>query len=186
MAVVNVYSNPVISSNLITKSGRALTSNGADGCLLFAQAAITSTDNNGSIYRLFKNLNRNITILGIQVANTVLTTGTSYGLGLYATDLSTTLYTTAAYFSGAMNLVTGHANLTSGYLDGMLGITMATAGAGYLGFPTLAYQNRLFEHAGFTTASSPSTPDSFDLCLTATTASTVTGTVAVLISFAYD
>jgi hypothetical protein len=186
MAIINAYSNPVITGNVITKSGRGLISNGADGCTLFAQCSPAASDNNGSIYRLFKNLNRNITILGIQVANTVLTTGTSYGLGLYATDLSTTLYTTAAYFSGAMNLTTGHANITSGYLDGMLGITMATAGAGYDGFPTLAYQNRLFEHAGFSIGSNPSTPDSFDLCLTATTASTVAGTVAVLINFVYD
>jgi|SRR5271154_1570353 len=186
MAVVNYYVNPVITSNLINKSARGYTSTGADGNSLFAYVQIAASDNNGSIYRLFKNLSRNITIQAIQVANPVLTTGTSYGIGLYASDLSTTLYTTVGYFSGVMNLTTAHANVTSGFLDGFINITQATAGALYQGFPTSAYTNRLFEHAGFTSASNPGCPDAFDLCLTATTASTVAGNVCIQINYVYD
>lgn len=182
---VNYYVNPVITGNVVTKSALGYTSAGADTNALFAQVSVLAADGNGSIYRLFKNLGRNIIIQSIAVANTVLTTGTSYGIGIYAPDLSTTLYSTVGYFSGVMNLTTIHSNITSGFLDGMIALTVGLAGAGYDGFATSIYTNRLFEHAGFNINSSPSCPDAFDLCLTATTASTVNGTVGVLINYAY-
>ena len=149
MAVQNYYTNPLISGNIITKSLRAYNAGGAIAGTALAVASILSTNNNGSVYRLFKNLSQNLVITGLVVANTALTTGTSYGLGLYATNLSLTTATTVSYFSGVMSLVTAHASITAGTaLDGFAGITPSTVGA--QGTAGTAYSNRLFEHAGLT------------------------------------
>lgn len=184
MAVINAYTNPLISGNIITKSLRAFNSTGADGGQAYAVAQIAASDNNGSVYRLFKNLSQNMVITGIVLANTSLTSGVSYGLGLYATNLSLTTATTIGYFSGVMNLVTAHASITAGTaLDALAGISISTVGA--QGTAGTAYSNRLFEHAGLT-INTNNRPDAYDLCLTATTASTVAGTVGVLITYVMD
>jgi hypothetical protein len=175
----------LIQANLITKSLRAFQGNGAGDGNLLAIVNVLAGDGNGSIYRLWKNLNRDITIISIAVANTSLTTGTSYGLGLYTADLSTVAYTAVAYFSGAMNLVTAHASLGAGTaLDGMAGLTVAAAGPS--GQAGSIWTNRLFEHAGFLTGAQPSPPDAYDFCMTATTASTVNGTVLVAMTYVMD
>jgi hypothetical protein len=186
MAVINAYVNPLIQGNLITKSLRALQGNGSDGGNALAIVNIAASDNNGSVYRLFKNLDARITILALNVFNSALTTGTSYGLGLYLPNLSLVTQTTVSYFSGVMNLTTTHGTspLYGATLDGLAGLAIATAGPS--GQAGTVWTNRLFEHAGLLVQAQPSPVDAFDLCLTATTASTVAGTVIVSMQYAID
>jgi hypothetical protein len=188
MAVQNYYVNPLISGNQITKSLRAFQGNGGDGGNAIAIVNILASDNNGSIYRLWKNIDSRITIIGLNVFNSALTSGTSYGLSLYQPNLSTVLANglSASYFSGVMSLVTAHGTspLFGGTLDGLAGLAIATAGPS--GQAGTVWTNRLFEHAGYLIQAQPSPPDAFDICLTATTASTVAGTVIVSMQYVID
>lgn len=176
MAVINAYTDPKISGNIVQKLLRAFNAQGTQVNILFATITCGATDSNGSVYRAFKDLNRAITLTQIFVSNTANTAGTSYGLGLYSPDLSLTTQTTVGYFSGVMDMSAAAASLNPKTAkDGMAAITPTTNNR----------NNRLFEHAGYTVSSKPQ-PQAYDLCLTATTAGSAGGTVEIQAHFALD
>lgn len=163
MAVEDKY----VDSDLVAgKLAQALKSGGAEVFAMVATLEVAAADDDGSVYRLFKNLPGNLVPLKIEIANDAITGGTDYELGLYETGVG-----------GAAKDI-----------DCLMGTTtMASArarGSEISGMSAVAVDSpdsTLYELAGDTLATSE---PGYDLALTANTVGTAAGTITVIAWFA--
>lgn len=157
MAVEDKYVDSDIESG---KLGSALASGfaGLTGGNVLVQVA--AADDDGSTYRLFKNMSPDLVPLAILIQNDAITLGTDYDLGLYVSG-------TGGAAKDADIMVDG-ADLSSAGTNVYHLVDPANTG------------KALFELAGDTTSTKE---DGYDIVLTANTVGTAAGDIAVAIIF---
>lgn len=121
---------------------------------------VAAADDDGSVYRLFKNLPPDLCVVAVILKNDAITGGTDYDLGLYASGI-------AGAAKDADILVDG-ADLSS-----------AATGT-YVMVDPANFGKALFELAGDTVSTKAT---GYDLCLTANTVGSGAGTVGATIIF---
>lgn len=165
MAVEDKY----VDANIVAgKKTDALGSqSGVPLMILKATEEIAAADDNGSVYRFFKNFPDTAVIHKIEVANDAITDGTDYDFGVYTTD------------SGAVvdkDLLADGVDLSSANAIGSEASLLTAIDAADLKKP-------LFELAGKTSANRVG---SYDLCLTGNTVGTAAGTVTIAVYFSHS
>lgn len=168
MAVEDKYASSFISGNVVNKLLNTIHAHGAEVKIAYQKIDIAAADDDGSKYRLFKNVEPNLIPIMAMVANTAITAGTSYSLGLYKTDLGAVI--NKDLFATGMDMSVAAASLNPKTAkDGLAALTPAN------------YGRRLFEHAGQTIQNKA---EGYDIVLTGDTVGSAAGTVSVLFLFA--
>lgn len=168
MAVLNKYTNPDIAAGkVLTDAGRA---QGSKLVLMAETFEIAASDDDGSIFRVFKDVPSTLIPVKGEIFCDAITGGTNFDLGLYA------------------NLDSGGAAIDSNLF--MAGQTLATAlttPANALSALDIAdrFVKQLWELAvpsgpAYTQQTRPS---KFDIALTANTIGTAAGTVTIALYF---
>jgi hypothetical protein len=163
MAVVDIYSQ----ANIEAGNGKkipALNGTGTNTIKMVATASIDSGDDNGSIYRLFAGVPSNYVPINITVHNTAITAGTAYVLGLYS----------------ASNGAVIDADVLATTLD--MSSARAITAANNVGMTAIAIANGTQSLATLSAQTDPA--PSYDICLTANTVGTASGTIRVTAEFA--
>lgn len=161
MAVEDKYTNADVAAG---KKAKSVFTQGADTITLIATEEIAVADDDGSIYRLFKNVPSNYIPVEITVTCDAITGGTDYDLGFYRTNLGAVVdkdvLMDGQTLASALTRATGHQL-------GLAAVNIADAGK------TLA------EISGQTD------PDmAYDIALTANAVGSAAGTVTVIAKFA--
>lgn len=174
MAVLDTYVTPkaVASSNAMT----ALDQNIVKGLTLkiaIVTFELAAGDDDGSIYRVFRNLDGNIRPICILVSNDAITGGTDFDVSVYKAGIGGAV-------QGATDLLNGTA------------ISLASARAALIqgtsanGLAALAIENigkKLFELVSHTEATKL---PAYDIALTANTVGTAAGTVTMALFYTVD
>lgn len=150
---------------------RNLYAAGAGFGTIYNTFELAAADSDASIFRTFAGLGYNVIPLNIFVANDTITAGTDWDIGLYDTTTSGAVIAGKVNcFADALDLSTAHASLNpKTALDGMKDLAIES------------YGNRLYEHAGHTSATRRAT---YDIAMTANTIGSAAGTVAIQLNFA--
>lgn len=168
MAVEDKYINSNISGNTVDKVLPGINAHGAEIKVAFGTFEVAAADDNGSKYRVFKNVDPNLIPVMVMIGNDAITAGTDWDLGLYKADLGAVI--DADVFLDGADLSSAHASLNpKTALDGLATVAIENLG------------KRIFEHAGHTITTRL---EAYDIVLTANTVGTAAGTVSVLIVFA--
>lgn len=168
MAVEDKYASPFIKGNVVDKLLNMIYAHGSEIKAVFQKIDIAAADDDGSKYRLFKNVDPNLIPLFAFVANTAITGGSSYSLGLYKSDLGAVI--NKDLFATGMDMTAAAASLNPKTAkDGLAALTPANMA------------RRLYEHAGQTIQNKA---EGYDIVLTGDTVGTAAGTVSVIIIFA--
>jgi hypothetical protein len=159
--LTNAYSTPVILSNPFLAGGNDIVE--------VANIAYGATDSAGSIYRYVR-VPSNARIQDIQAMNDVNTAGTSYKCGVFLTGpgVVPVAFADQIFFS-AVSFATIRSVWTSLFFPAILNATGSAANAGL----------RIFELLGL--ATDPSVV--YDLGVTAVTAGSAGGNVALAVSY---
>lgn len=158
MAVEDKYVNSDIVAG---KLASALGSGTARAFVGQVLCQVAAADDDGSVYRLFKNVPADYSIAAIFIKNDAITSGTDYDLGIYTTGV-------AGAAKDADVLVDG-ADLSSAATGTYLVVDPAKAG------------DALFELAGDTASAKA---EGYDIALTANTVGSGAGDILVTIIFA--
>ena len=126
---------------------------------------LAAADDDGSVYRLFKNLSPDLIPVSIQVRCDAITNGTSFDLGFYTSGVGGAVINKNVLMS-AQTLASA---LTTSPADGLANVDIANR------------TKRIYELCGHTQSTKKS---GYDLCLTANTVGTVAGTVTIHARFA--
>ena len=179
MAVVNQYVNASYAANGLIQNPPGMLNKfrggaGGNAFSVYETFNIAATDSSGSVYRILKSVDPNVTPYRISIANTAITGSTSFHLGLYLSNFGA-IVGTGNQFVNAQSLAGARASLhPSVALDGLSAV------------PIQSYFQRLFEYAGQTTNAptiATTRQDAFDICLTLNTSGGVAGTVSILMEF---
>lgn len=137
MPVENKYVDASTVSGLTAEPG----ANGHEVTRFIANAVIAAADDDGSIYRLFKNVPSSFRPTRITVLTDGITGGTDYELGIYQTDLgavvSKGLFMTGQTMATASRTIDGLANVSVANIGNkasiaeLLSLTPTTARASY-------------------------------------------------------
>lgn len=143
---------------------------GADPKIIQAKFELAAADSDASIFRCFPSLSAYAIPLKIYVANDAVTAGTDWDVGIYTSGVGGAVIASKVnYFADALDLSTAHASINpKTALDGMKDLDIDNL------------YKRLFEHAGHTTINKSAT---YDICLTANTIGSSTGTVVVELTY---
>lgn len=166
MAVLNKYTSSKINGTQLTQlmaPWEACAGNGS--FVASATFEVAALDDDGSIFRVFKNVSPNIIPTWIGISCDAITGGTDWVLGLYKPELGAVI--SANCLMTTQTLATA-APLGQGALNGLKGLDVANV------------NQRIFEIAGHTISNKL---DSYDIALTANTIGTVAGTVTVVMEF---
>ena len=125
---------------------------------------VAAADDDGSVFRVFKNINANLIPVDIQIFNDAITSGTDYDLGFHETNLGDVVDKDA--------LVDG-ADLSSGNLLGSPLSGLTAVGVDEV-------EKKIFELAGHTNITKKA---GYDLTLTANTVGSSVGTISVVAFF---
>lgn len=166
MAVENKYVNSNLASDKLDTPAIVKVGDSYVGVTTFETAA---ADDDGSIYRLFKNLDPELIPIRIKIGNDAITSGTDWDLGLYETlsDGQGGTVVDADVFVDGADL--SSANASGSLLDGLSAVDVANRA------------KRLYEHGGHTIKTKR---QGYDLALTANTVGSAAGTVTVIALFA--
>lgn len=161
MAVENKYVDSLIVAG--KKTGPALAGPGTDVIAMVATFEVAAADDDGSVYRVFKNVPSSYIPLQVTIATDGLTGGTDWDLGVYKTDLGAVvdkdILMDGQTLASALTRATGH----------QLGLGAVNIDAVKSTLATLSGQT---------------TPDvAYDVALTANTVGTAAGTVTVIAEF---
>lgn len=164
MAVENKYVNADIVAGI---KARAVDAHGAKLVTAIVTFEVAVADDDGSIFRILKNIPASAVLQSVEIFNDALSGSTDWDLGLYR------------------NLERGGAVLAVDVF--VNGVSLASArvhGAGFDGLTNLDIANAndtVFEHAGDTLDTREL---GYDLALTANTVGAAAGTVTVKITYA--
>lgn len=165
MAIENKYVNTQVAAGGVAK---ALEVNGKKVLVLNQTFEVAAADDNGSIYRVFPNINPELIPLKIEIANDAITAGTDYDLGLYQSKSLTdgAVIDKDALADGA-DLSSAH--IIGAELSGLSAVDVANKGKSLLELAALADDTLVIGNikAGF------------DICLTANVVGTAAGTITV-------
>lgn len=164
MAVENKYVNADIQAE---RKGKALEVHGAKNVTAIVIFETAVADDDGSIYRLLKNMPASAVISAIEILNDAITGGTDWDLGLYENlDRGGAVKVVDVFLNGAD---LSSARVHGAGLDGLTALDIANAG------------DTVFEHAGDTLETRAI---GYDLALTANTVGAAAGTIVAKITFA--
>ena len=172
MAVVNAYtdSNIDATTGQVNKLLNALASGGARVGAMLATFEVAAADSDGSIYRVFKDVEPTLVPLAVLIANDAITGGTDWDVGIYAPDLGDVKVADCISGGTAIDLSSAHANLLPG-----------TAANGFAGLAIDNPRKKIYEYAGDLLATKLG---AYDIALTANTVGSAAGTITVLFLFA--
>lgn len=166
MAVEDKYVDTTnITGNVVLKLQRAIAAQGAQLVVLQTTFEVAAADSDGSVYRVFKNVDPNLVPLFCAIGNDAITAGTDYGLGLYKPNLGVVINKDAFAANMDMSAAAASLNPKTGK-DGMAGVDIANC------------QKRIFEHAAHDITTRLS---GYDIALTADTVGSAAGTISVLL-----
>lgn len=163
MAVVDKYVSDLITGNVVDKLLQAINAHGAHVHAVFATEELAAGDDDGSVYRFFKNVDPNLIPLAILVGCDAITGGTDFDFGIYKPDLGAVI--DKDVFMDGQTLATA----------AKLGLATALNGMGAVDVAN--YGKRIYEHAGHTVLTKL---EAYDLALTGNTVGTAAGTVSVI------
>lgn len=172
MAVRDYYVDAVNinSAGALINSQPTVKANGSVLRTAYTTFETLTTDDDGSVFRLFKALPATLILLDVKIACDAITAGTDWDLGLYLTDLGAVVIKDV--FMDGQTLATAVDFGGATVLDGMDNIDIAN------------YGRALWEHAGHSQTAIPATArPAYDLCLTANTVGSAAGTVSVKIEY---
>lgn len=166
MAVQNKYVNTRVEAG--SYDDNVLVA-GADNLTLIVTFEVAAADDDGSVFRIAKNLSPNLIPVSILINNDAMTGSTSWDLGLYEPSFGGVdgAVCDKDCFMAAVDLNGGKAN-----------------GSEQNGLAAVAIENltkKLYEHAGHTIKTKKG---GYDLALTANTIGSAAGTVTVRATFA--
>lgn len=170
MAVENKYVDPfaIAGSSRVSQNCDPIFSGGKKRKTMIQQIVVSSADNNGSIYRAFRNVSSEARLLDCRIANSVITLGSSYSLGIANVEFGSVISANA--LANAMDMTAAAASFFAGK-NGLAAVALTNLG------------KKLFELAGHTEANKK---EAYDIVLTATTVGTSGGNIAILLDFAED
>ena len=164
MAVENKYVNSDIASG--SRVNAAIGNNGSVLRAIVKTFEVAAADDDGSIYRIIKDVQPEMIIKNIIVTNDAITAGTDYDIGFYK------------------SLETGGDVINADALADGLDLSSAhIEGAGISGIAAVAVENvekKIFELAGDTISTKIK---AYDIAFTANTAGTAAGTISVKIEY---
>ena len=160
MAVEDKYVDATVAAG---KLGKASLTSGDKIVVMVNTEEIAAADDDGSVYRFFKNVPANLIPVEITVACDAITSGTDFDLGLYKPNLGAVVdkdvLMDGQTLGSALTRATGHQL-------GLANVNIADAGK------TLA------------TLSAQTDPDqAYDIALTANTVGSGAGTVTIIAKF---
>jgi len=173
MAVVDTYVQPfaVASSERVTENCDPLFGTGKKVHALFNQFTVAAADDNGSVYRVFRQVPGDLRFLQAALANEAITGGTQFSLGIYRPGIGGAVIDIDAFCLN-QDLSAARASLFPGVaLNAGNLVTIGNIG------------KKLFELAGHTDSNRLS---AYDICLTGTTVGTAAGIVALMMLFAAE
>lgn len=157
MAVENKYIDSDIVAGKLASAVAGGLAGVTAGQVTFEVAA---ADDDGSIYRIFKNLPPDLCVLALIVKNDAITSGTDYDIGLYSTTTSGAVITKDILVNGA--------DFSS------------AATSTYVMVDPANFGKALFELAGHTVDTKKS---GYDIAITANTVGSGAGTISVTALF---
>jgi hypothetical protein len=163
MAVEDKYTDALITGSTVTKLLSSL-GQGAKLTVLAGVATIAAADDDGSVYRLFKSVSGNLIPLYCVIGCDAITSGTSYDLGLYKTNLGVVVDKDA--FMATQTMATAVLPGPSTGLNGLGAVAVANRG------------KTIWELAGHTVSNQLA--EGYDIALTANTVGSAAGSVSVL------
>src|SRR5262249_9528274 len=135
-----------------------------------ANVTTGASDSNGSIYRMFTNLNPNVIPLLLYLGNEANSGCTGYDVGLYVSGVGEGAAFVDNIFATGLDLSSAHASLNpKTALDAMSNLAIDAVG------------KRLYEHAGHTTANML---QQYDIAITADTAGSQAKKISLLMIWA--
>ena len=161
MAVENKYINADIVAGKLAKAAH---SNGGKVFGLVGTFEVAAADDDGSVYRVFKNLPADLIPMKIELLNDAITGATDYEIGLYKTNLGAAKDIDCLL--GTTDINAGSARGSA--VDGLGAVALSDA------------EKMLYELAGDTFATREA---GYDLAITANTVGSAAGTVTVIAWF---
>lgn len=161
MAVENKYVNADAEAN---KNGVSAFIDGDKTVCMVATFEVAVADDDGSVYRLFKNVNQNYIPVKIEIACDAITSGNDWDLGFYEPTIG-----------GVAGAVIDKDKLADG-LDLSSAVAFVAALDGLKTVNISEVQERIYELAGDTLDDKK---QGYDIALTANTVGAAAGTVSV-------
>lgn len=169
MAVLDTYTDSnITSAGAVNKLLKAVNSAGGVGIRArLATFEVAAADSDGSVYRIFKDVDANEVPLMVLVANDAITSGTDWDLGLYKPGLGVVVDKDLLLDGG--DLSSAHALSSAAALPGLSAVAIENVG------------KTLRELADGTVDNQDiGAVLSYDMALTANTVGSAAGTVTVL------
>lgn len=163
MAVEDKYINSDIVAGKLAK---AIHANGGKVFAMIETFEVAVADDDGSVYRVFKNLPPDLIPMRMEVYNDAITGGTDYDIGFYETGVG-----------GAVidqDKLAATLNMSSAAAKGSPKDGLATVGIDEV-------KEMIYELAGHTTATRK---DGYDIAVTAVTVGSAVGTITIVAWFA--
>jgi hypothetical protein len=162
MAVENKYVDSDIQNQ---KKGLAAAVHGAKSITLIKSFEVAAADDNGSVYRVIKNVDPHLIIADIEILNDAITAGTDYDLGLYEPLERGGAAIDADVFVNGIDL--SSARIHGAGANGLTAVDVANAG------------RRIYEHAGHTLETRKL---GYDIAFTGNVVGTAAGTITLKIT----
>lgn len=163
MAVENKYVNSDLNAG---KLANAAFSHGQKPFVLVNTFEVAAADDNGSIYRIAKNIDPDLIPVRIEVYNDAITSGTDYDLGLYEPLEAGGAVIDADIFANTLDMSSGAARGSA--KDGLENLNIDKV------------QKMIYELAGHTLSTKKR---GYDIAYTANTVGSAAGTISTLMFF---
>jgi hypothetical protein len=163
MAVENKYVNSDVADG---KKVNSAFNEGQNPIKMVCTFEVAAADDDGSVFRLFKNVNPDLIPVSITLLNDAITGCTSVDLGLYeplelgGAEIDKNVFLAAEDINGG--------NARSSAVDGLTAVAIENV------------QKKIYELAGHTLATRKK---GYDICLTANTIGSAAGTISVIAEF---
>lgn len=173
MAVLDKYIDSNINSaGYVDKLLKALNSAGGAGIrAAFATFEVAAADSDGSVYRIFKDVDCNVIPLLVLIGNDAITAGNDWDLGIYKPGLGVVVDKDLLLDGG--DLSSAHALSSAAALSGLSAVDLAAVGKSLRELADGTVDN---QDIGAIL--------SYDVALTANTVGSAAGTVSVLMIYA--
>lgn len=163
MAVENKYVNSDVAAD---KKVNSAFNEGQNRITMICTFEVAAADSDGSIYRLFKNVNPDLIPVAITLLNDAIAGCTSVDLGLYEPLEIGGAVIDANVFLAAEDINAGNAR--SSAVDGLTAVAIENV------------QKKIYELAGHTLTTRK---QGYDIALTANTVGSAAGTISVIAEF---
>lgn len=165
MSVENKYVNAAIAAGKLTS---AAFNDGAKDYTAIVTFEVAVADDDGSVYRVIKNVNENLIVSKIELLNDAIAGATSYDIGVYESDKGSVSgpVIDKDVFLAAEDINAGNARGSA--VDGLGAVDIADS------------QKRIFELVGDTLKTKRT---GYDIAVTANTVGSAVGTITLYITF---